>query len=219
MSSDGSVPESSDDEGSNLEVCSCSNVNNCNDSLPCSIHGKVMLLDNDKVMVCFSCGNILIGYKCMKHHCRLCNHMLHSLHEEMWKRYPHKVIGISLSGPPRWMDCGRDFPERLECSLQRKHPAWRKKKSQILVIIRWVTLLRNVFCRDRLFAPLRTLSKTKNKTLKLSNETWELIVSYLTFNLDDNVYFSGAKATPESDLQRRIRGKRRLPRWLTAPSL
>ena len=211
MSSDGSVPESSDDEGSDLGVCSCSNVNN-NDSVPCEIHAKVMLLDNDKVMVCFSCDNILVGYKCMVHHLRLCLHMTHSLHEETMSRDPRQVIGISLSGPPRWMDCGREIPP-LECSLQRKHPAWRKKKSVILVIIRWVTLLRSVFCRDRLLTPSRMLSK-KTKC-KFSIEIWELIVSYLIFNLDDN-YF-GAKAT-QSPLQRRIR-RRRLPRWLTAPDL
>ena len=199
MSSDGSDPGSSNDDGSDLGVSSCSNVNN-----------KVMLLDNDKVMVCAACDNILIGFKCMKHHLRVCLHMIHSVHEETKLYRPHKAIGICVSGPPRWMDCGRDFPP-LECSLQRQHPAWRKKKSSILAILRWVTLLRGVFCKDRLLAPLRMLSKTKNK---ISTELCEFIVTYLIFNLDDS-YF-GIMEMP-SLLQQKLK-RRRLPRWVTVPS-
>ena len=104
----------------------------------------------ERLLICFECNNMLGGRTCLTHHLHLCCTLPKMI--RIYYRPMTEPEVMKNAHPPllKWIDCNM-------CDLQRRLRASNKK--QITCTSRWTRLMAKLFLRRALAERIRTLTR------------------------------------------------------------
>ena len=132
---------------------------------------------DERLFVCLSCSNVLMGQPCFRRHIKSCVMLKQAVRRFYTRKEPCRIAGHAISRSPMWIDCKFDDED---CVRQKRIHALDKKRSSVIVLIRWLKLLKGIHSKNRLEAPLLALGKCT----VFSHHLIRLVVDWLFFSFE-----------------------------------